>query len=556
MADNITRIILTALDSASPALASVTRGLLGIQTQALQTKSALQALGVTAAAGTMVAFVRSTINAADEMQKLSQRTGVAAKDLAGWQLAANLSGASMESVAKGIKGLATYAAEYGDTLRQVGIDTQDPQRALIQLADLFSAMPDGMQKTALATKLFGKAGLDLLPMLNQGSAALEAQRAKAEEYGRKMAEIGPDAERFNDQLEETAFYAKAAGMNIAAHFLPGLEGMSKWLVDVARGGEHAMKALDWIMGERFTRLMVLAGHPLLVGPDKRSSSGRIGGAGQAAIDEEALGEKNAAALRAAQLLDATSGGKKAAAAKARRAFDPEGDFDIKFAEMQRKYLREGQDAAEREAEALKKKRIAMEDMAEKRMEANRIESEGEEAIREHLEKTTAAMAKQKTMAQDLGLTFASAAEDAILKWESVGDVLRGLGQDVARIFLRSTITEPLGNSLAGAFKGMGGGSGLLSGIKNMFTFDGGGYTGAGSRSGGLDGKGGFMAVLHPNETVVDHNKGGAVGGGVTIIQHISIDSRSDQGTIAAAMVQAKNAAVAEVHNAMRRGAWA
>jgi hypothetical protein len=159
------------------------------------------------------------------------------------------------------------------------------------------------------------------------------------------------------------------------------------------------------------------------------------------------------------------------------------------------------------------------------------------------------------MAKDLGFTFASAAEDAILKWESVGDVLRGLGQDVARIFLRSTITEPLGNSLAGAFKGMGGGSGLLSGIKNMFTFDGGGYTGAGSRSGGLDGKGGFMAVLHPNETVVDHNKGG-ISGGVTIIQNINIDSRSDQGTIAAAMVQAKNAAVAEVHNAMRRGAWA
>jgi hypothetical protein len=89
----------------------------------------------------------------------------------------------------------------------------------------------------------------------------------------------------------------------------------------------------------------------------------------------------------------------------------------------------------------------------------------------------------------------------------------------------------------------------------MFTFDGGGYTGMGARSGGLDGKGGFMAVLHPNETVTDHTKGGATGG-VTIVQNINIDSRSDQGTIAAAMVQAKNAAVAEVHNAMRRGAWA
>jgi len=39
------------------------------------------------------------------------------------------------------------------------------------------------------------------------------------------------------------------------------------------------------------------------------------------------------------------------------------------------------------------------------------------------------------------------------------------------------------------------------------SFDGGGYTGNGSRSGGLDGKGGFMALMHPQETVTDHTKG-------------------------------------------------
>lgn len=36
---------------------------------------------------------------------------------------------------------------------------------------------------------------------------------------------------------------------------------------------------------------------------------------------------------------------------------------------------------------------------------------------------------------------------------------------------------------------------------------GGGYTGSGSRSGGVDGKGGFPAILHPNETVIDHELG-------------------------------------------------
>ena len=48
------------------------------------------------------------------------------------------------------------------------------------------------------------------------------------------------------------------------------------------------------------------------------------------------------------------------------------------------------------------------------------------------------------------------------------------------------------------------------------SFAGGGYTGSGPRSGGMDGRGGFPAILHPNETVVDHTRGGA-GGMVRVI---------------------------------------
>tara|TARA_B110001450_G_scaffold29540_1_gene25782 strand:+ start:184 stop:2316 length:2133 start_codon:yes stop_codon:yes gene_type:complete len=57
------------------------------------------------------------------------------------------------------------------------------------------------------------------------------------------------------------------------------------------------------------------------------------------------------------------------------------------------------------------------------------------------------------------------------------------------------------------FKSLGRG-GLKETIdnKDVRSFDGGGFTGNGSRSGGVDGKGGFNAILHPNETVTDHTK--------------------------------------------------
>lgn len=48
----------------------------------------------------------------------------------------------------------------------------------------------------------------------------------------------------------------------------------------------------------------------------------------------------------------------------------------------------------------------------------------------------------------------------------------------------------------------------IAGIKAA-SFEGGGFTGYGSRVGGLDGKGGMAAIVHPNETIIDHTKGGA-----------------------------------------------
>jgi muramidase (phage lysozyme) len=68
----------------------------------------------------------------------------------------------------------------------------------------------------------------------------------------------------------------------------------------------------------------------------------------------------------------------------------------------------------------------------------------------------------------------------------------------------------LGSVVGGAFGGGGGVGGFVTGglFDTPLSFAGGGYTGSGSRSGGIDGQGGFPAILHPNETVVDHSAPG------------------------------------------------
>lgn len=122
-------------------------------------------------------------------------------------------------------------------------------------------------------------------------------------------------------------------------------------------------------------------------------------------------------------------------------------------------------------------------------------------------------------------------EDALVSFVQTGkldfsNLANSIISDMIRIQIRASMTQALGGAsgagwLAGLFgKLFGiGGSGMdtsftsgLGSATNLpsysaMSFDGGGYTGPGSRSGGLDGKGGFWAMLHPQETVIDHTKG-------------------------------------------------
>lgn len=98
---------------------------------------------------------------------------------------------------------------------------------------------------------------------------------------------------------------------------------------------------------------------------------------------------------------------------------------------------------------------------------------------------------------------------------SVLEMLMGKLEQFATSWLDNIVNNGL-NSLFSSFGSFGIGSGMrgtssITGSSGGFFpgFDGGGFTGYGPRSGGMDGKGGFLAMLHPNETVLDHTRGQA-----------------------------------------------
>ena len=148
---------------------------------------------------------------------------------------------------------------------------------------------------------------------------------------------------------------------------------------------------------------------------------------------------------------------------------------------------------------------------------------------------------------------------------SAKDAFRAMAADIIRELYRIMVVEQMVQSIKGAI--LGGFAPAPSQGRsyappvaprgNLLNLDGGGYTGSGPRSGGLDGKGGFMAMLHPRETVVDHTKGQGVGGDtITVNQNINVTTGVQQtvrAEVMGLMPQIAEASKAAVLDAKRRG---
>ncbi len=187
----------------------------GRMASAVKTSMLALSGAVAAASGTFAVLVKLSANAGDEIAKLSQRVAIGAETLSGYKLAADLSGlslqdfgTSLQKAARNIVEASKGTGEAADAFDALGIRVTDgtgklktAEQILLEVADRFAQMEDGAQKTALAMDIFGKSGAGMIPLLNQGSAAIQAQRKEAELLGATWTSAQAKlAEEFNDNL--------------------------------------------------------------------------------------------------------------------------------------------------------------------------------------------------------------------------------------------------------------------------------------------------------------------------------------------------------------------
>jgi hypothetical protein len=208
----------------------------------------------------MMGDFSEALDTADQLNKLSQSTGIATEELSAYKYASELAGVSLEDTARSVKILSEHMVEaaggsqdaqkvfelLGITVKDQTGHLQSADAVLKEVADRFSRMPDGVTKAALAVELFGKRGTAMIPLLNQGAEGLDKMRGEAERLGLIVSgDTAKAAEALNDNLNRLGKTIKGSAYILLEAYVPALEKATTAMTDfMGITGDGAKKHLE------------------------------------------------------------------------------------------------------------------------------------------------------------------------------------------------------------------------------------------------------------------------------------------------------------------------
>lgn len=216
-------------------------------------------LAAVAGVGGMGAVISKSADLADQMAKMSAKTGVAVEELSTLKRAAELSGTNIDTLAKGIKSLNTAqldaargSKEQREAFRLLNVEfmnadgtLRDTREVFDDVATAFSNMEDGATKVALANKLMGRSGFEMIPLLNSGADGIRRMQGEARQFGEEIStNAAKQAEKFNDNLRDIKAAATGLGLAFTTNLLPALNEITSAMAEAAKDG-GPLKAM-WV----------------------------------------------------------------------------------------------------------------------------------------------------------------------------------------------------------------------------------------------------------------------------------------------------------------------
>ena len=555
-------------------------------------KVALGATAAVAALGTAIAVAaKHSFDFADKIGKVATRTGLATDTIQAFQIAAIESGSTMDiankslekftrSVGDAQRGLKTQA----DIFRDLGVsitdangNTKDMDTLLREVSDGMSKLGSQSEKATAAANLFGRAGIQVVDVLDNGAAAFDAYIKKAQDYGLILDEKGiRKSEKFNDTLALIKRQFMVIKTVISIAFLPILQTVATNISETTKKfatQEGSVEDLGIAIRDKLISGFLLSIDVLanvldsiqeFVGSTGNATAevrkfflqsrmfaadinNIFGGVDVNMIEEAAVRgarsfEDFTAMLRESteefELFGVTINGEAVAAMFEMDKSMRQSATDIlkmkgELIDLE-KQLKESAEAGDKWGDGLrdtaKQLQKTLDDMIQSGgtlpeflENVMKVGERGEEALTDLL----SPLDKLKQEFDDKGFSNAidtiwvksfNDAADALTNFVETGklefkDFVQSILRDIVRLQIRMAMFGIFFGGDAAKVPKVIGPGGL-----STTNYDGGGYTGMGARAGGLDGKGGFLAMLHPQETVLDHTKG---QGGVIINQTVS-----------------------------------
>jgi len=543
MANRRLNIVITALDKTKSAFRGISAGVGSVASAVFNLKTAL--VGVVGAAGIGL-LIRNSLQATDALSKTAQKLGVTTESLSALRYAAELSGVGIQTTDMAIQRFTRRLSEAAQgtgeakgALRELNIDAEALSRLPLEeqmfaLADAFGNVKNANDQVRLGFKLFDSEGLAFINTLKEGREGLSAMFAEADRLGVLLStDAAQGVERANDAFTKLGTLLKGVTDQTVAALAPALEDLATFLtetflekIEEGTGGvrQLGIALADYLLlaigkaiiglGEFVEAVVKLSNRVLEVIYPLANLVGLMDNLNQ-------VGPQFANSLKSA------------------------GEFVLSLRDsLGRPGSSEGLNGSLSETD---EKLTETEKLLQKIAKAFEKATEQSTSLQDTLNSGVQQAMKATTDGLADMVLGAKSAKDAFK------DMARSIINDLARMFIQQQITQPLFNTIGGFFSTAGG---ATSGAPTnpILSGNGGGFTGLGARAGGIDGKGGFPAILHPNETVIDHTKGQGMGGAVAVTLNISTGvSQTVRAEIANLMPQITEATKGAVLEARQRG---
>lgn len=205
---------------------------------------------------------------AETIQKIEARTGIAAEQIQRFAYAANQADLGIEEITQslGLLGRTIQNAKDGskeasEALSKLGpvaqglIKSGAPlDQLMAAIADRFQGMTDPVERSALAMKLFGRSGGQLVPMLSKGSAELNKFMSEADGLRLVLnAEQLDNLSGFEEGFKRLLGGLKGIALQVAARIVPAMNALlDRWSKFIALNGEKAIERIGAVMDGLFS----------------------------------------------------------------------------------------------------------------------------------------------------------------------------------------------------------------------------------------------------------------------------------------------------------------